>query len=154
MPPQPLDPPPPKWEPVRSRTVVFRYVQHDHRNHPEFAMNFLADRDNPDKKRVDPLEHPDFRLGMSVFATEDQARENWAEVFKKLSASGSDRNKRRKREPRLKMGHFIAEVELVPGQGFELAGPADKRGHLTLKGDPEHLAGATKCVYPAARSDP
>jgi hypothetical protein len=154
MPSQPPEPLPPKWEPVRERTIVFRYVQHDRADHSEFATNFLADRDNLDKKRIDPLEHPDFRLGMSVFATEAKARDNWAEVFKKLSESGSDRNKRRKRAPKLKMGHFIAEVELVPGRGFEFAGPPDRRGHLTLKGDPERLVQATKDVYPAARSSP
>jgi len=153
MPPEPTDLQPPEWKPVREPKTVFRYVKHDSADHPDFVQNFLPDRDNPDKNRVDPLEHPDYSLGMSVFATESQARDNWSEVFRKLSEGSSKRNKRRKRTPRLKMGDFIAEVELVPDAGFELAGPPDRRGHMTLRGDCHRLAKATKRVYPAARND-
>jgi hypothetical protein len=146
----PLDPP--NWQPITETRVVHRFVQHDSIDHPDFASNFSADKDNPDKRPLDD-EHPEHRLGMSVFDTEEQCRDVWAGILKKLRDGASERNKRRNRVPRVKVGHHIADVELRPGEGFEIAGPPDERGHMTLRGEKEKLAAATTRVYPAARED-
>jgi hypothetical protein len=142
--------PVPKWEPITEPQSVFRFVQHDSPEHPDFVSNFVCDADNPNQKAFED-EHPDYRLGMSVFATEEQARVVWATIAANLQARASPKNKRRNRPPRLKVGHYIAELALTPANGFELAGPPDDRGHMTLKGPAEALAAATQNVYPAAR---
>lgn len=141
---------PPDWQPVGETRVVRRFVKHDSADHPDFAANFVPDKDNPDKQPLDD-EHPDHRLGMSVFDTEEQCRDVWAAIVKKLRDSASPKNKRRDRTPKVKVGHYIADIELRPGEGFEIAGPPDKRGHMTLRGPQEKLAAATIRVYPAAR---
>jgi hypothetical protein len=142
--------PPPNWEPVEEPRTIFRFVQHDSQNHPDFASNFIPDAENPNQQALED-EHPDFRLGMSVFASCRQAKAVWAGIVAKVEAAASSRNKRRNRPLKIKVGHYIAEVLLAPGHGFELAGPPDERGHMTLKGPAQALAAATRNVYPAAR---
>lgn len=147
----PLDPP--DWQPVDETRVVRRFVKHDSADHPDFASNFLPDAENPDKVPVDEDEHPDHRLGMSVFDTEEQCRAIWEGIVKKLRDGASRKNKRRNRPPKVKLGEYIADIELTPGEGFELAGPPDERGHLTLRGSRDKLAAATINVYPARKEE-
>jgi hypothetical protein len=142
---------PPDWQPVGETRIVHRFVKHDSADHPDFASNFLPDADNPNKQGVDENEHPDHRLGMSVFDTEQQCRAVWAGIVKKLQDGASKKNKRRNRTPKVKLGEYIAEIELTSGVGFEIAGPPDERGHMTLRGPQDKLAAATIRVYPARK---
>jgi hypothetical protein len=140
---------PPNWQPVSEPRTVRRFVQHDSPEHPDFAMNFRSDEEAEKPPLRD--EHPDHRLGMSVYDTEEHARAIWAGIAEKVRERASARNKRRGKAPKLRIGDYIADVELQPGNGFELAGPPDERGHMTLRGNKDRLAVATKRVYAAHR---
>ena len=49
----------------------------------------------------------------------------------------------------MSVGNYIAEVELVQGEGFEVVDLAEPDGHLTIRGDKSRLAARVIRVYPA-----
>jgi hypothetical protein len=143
---------PPNWQPVLKTLIVFRFVKEDSLGSPHLADSFLSD--SACKKKLLPDEHPDIQRGMSVFDSLEHARSAWAEIYEMVASRASSRNKRRKRPVRINVGHFVAEVELKPGADFQIVGPPDERGHLTIQGNEQELAEATIRIYPANMDDP
>jgi len=47
------------------------------------------------------------------------------------------------------VGYFIAEVALVPDEGFEIEDLGEPDEHLTVWGDADKLAAAVRRIYPA-----
>ncbi|MFZ2051422.1 MAG: hypothetical protein WAU69_10890 [Solirubrobacteraceae bacterium] len=134
---------PPQWQPVVEPRLVYRWVKHSSSDHEDFIENFVSDAERGEK----PLEgeHPDYMHGRSAFDSLENARSAWERIYVRLKA-------RSKGKPvKMRVGHFIAEIELRPGDGFEIDAPlnADPRGHLWIKGDKTKLAAATGTIYAA-----
>ena len=155
MPPDEIaEPAPPVWQPVTEPQLVFRFLKQPNQDAEDFADQFLAD--DKGKKAVEG-EHPDLRTGMSAFASEVAARKRWADLkaaaLKQRSEKSARRQKTKPRRFKMSIGDYIGEVLLVPGEGFEIAGPADVDGHLTIRGDKDRLAARVLDIYPAETNE-
>lgn len=84
--------------------------------------------------------YPELRDGMSTFASLEAARAVW----EKVSAAAA------KRGQAVRMGSFIAEVELGPDLDAAVEDLGESDEHLTIWGNPAQLAGAVSRIYPAA----
>jgi hypothetical protein len=137
----------PRWQPITEPWIVFRFVKDADPNADGFAENFASDQERG--KSPLPDEHPDLLSGMSAFASEEKARRRWTTIRSNALRRQSERNKRRQRPLRMSVGDYIAEVELVPNEGFEIIDLSEPDGHLTIRGDKHQLAARVVRVYPA-----
>lgn len=78
---------------------------------------------------------------MSVFGSLEAARAQWQTVYEAASARGQE----------VRMGNYIAEVELTPDRGFCLEDLGEPDEHLTIWGEPSRLVGAVGRIYPAGK---
>jgi hypothetical protein len=96
-----------------------------------------------------PGEHPDYMLGQSAYDSLENARAAWARFYE-------SRVERNKGKPvQMRVGHFIAELELDPADGIEIDAPldAEPRGHVWIKGDKHRLAASFVEIYAAKTND-
>lgn len=142
-----MPPQPPKWEPVVEPRLVFRLLRQPDRTADDFADNFMSDGERG--KALHDDEHPDLQTGMSVFASEAAARARYTAVRNEALKNRSDRNRRRNRPIKMRIGEHIGEVLLAPREGFEIVDDGDPEGHLTLRGDKDRLAARVAQIYPA-----
>lgn len=142
-----MSPEQPPWQPIAEPKVVFRFVKHADPNDDNLSDDFASDQER--NKSPLPDEHPELLTGMSAFDSEAHARKRWAELRSFALRKRSERNKRRQRPFRMSVGDYIAEVELVPDEGFEIVDLGDPDGHLTIRGDKHRLAARVSRVYPA-----
>ncbi len=122
---------------------MYRWVKDASVAAPGFVENFASDAERGQKPLPD--EHPGYMEGRSAFDTLEHAREAWMAIYDKLA-------KRKKGKPvQMRVGNYIAAVELTPNHGFEVDDPpdADPRGHLWIKGDKTRLAAAAGPIYEA-----
>jgi hypothetical protein len=83
--------------------------------------------------------YPDLMDGMSVFGSHKAARERWETIRQAADQRGQE----------VRVGYFIAEVMLAPGQGFEIEDLGEPDEHLTVWGDAAKLTAAVRRIYPA-----
>jgi hypothetical protein len=141
----------PPWQPISEPRIVYRFVKNESLTDDGFSDNFASDEERG--KSSLPDEHPELLSGMSAFDTEAHARKRWAELRASALRRRSERNKRRQRPFRMSVGDYIAEVELVGNEGFEIVDLGEPDGHLTIRGDKRRLAAHVNRVY-AAESPP
>lgn len=77
---------------------------------------------------------------MSTFGSLGAAREQWRTVYEAATERGQE----------VRMGNYVAEVELTVDQGYSLEDLGEPDEHLTIWGDATQLAGAVRRIYPAA----
>jgi hypothetical protein len=117
---------------------VYRFVHVPEAAEPTLREEFRSDRENglvPFTKRGKRF--PEILDGMFAYNSQDSARQRWDQCRGIAESRG---------EP-IQIGQFVVEVELTPEQDFFLEGLAEEDGHLTIWGDPDRLAGATRRIY-------
>jgi hypothetical protein len=77
--------------------------------------------------------------GMSMYATLRAARQTWDSV----------RQMAEKRHQFVKVGYYVAEVNLVQDAGFLIEDLDEDDGHLTVWGEPNALALSVSEIYAA-----
>lgn len=102
-------------------------------------IDFASDRDSGKRPLRREKAFPELRDGMSVFGSLAAARTLWQMVYEAAAARGQE----------VRMGNYVAEVELIPDQGYLLEDLGEPDEHLTIWGDPARLAGAVGRIYPA-----
>lgn len=81
--------------------------------------------------------YPELLDGMSAYGSREAARRRWTRC----------REIAIERDEPLQIGDYVAEVELIPGHGFSIEDLHDEDEHLTIWGDPDRLAAATRRIY-------
>jgi hypothetical protein len=81
--------------------------------------------------------YPELLDGMSVYGSEEAAYRRWSRCREIAE---------QKKEP-IRVGEYIAEVELRPGMGFDIEDLRDPDEHLTIWGEPDQLAACTRRIY-------
>lgn len=117
---------------------MFRFVHVTDVHDPNLAGQFRSDRVNgmvPYFRRE--KRYPELLDGMSAYDSLATATARWNQC----RAIAIERN-----EP-IQIGSFIAEVRLTPSSGFSVEDLAEPDGHLTIWGDPSHLAAATSRIH-------
>jgi hypothetical protein len=137
---------PPNWQQVVAPIVVYRWVKHSSPDVEDFVRDFESDAERGETPL--PGEHPDYMLGRSAYDSLENAQDAWMRLYAKIQ------ERKKGKEFEMKVGYFIAAIELRPDDGIEIDAPvdADPRGHLWVKGDKAKLAAACSTIYPAARS--
>lgn len=135
MPIEPLD-----RKPITARRCVYRFVHTANPNDPSLLVEFRSDRVAGKSPGRREKEHPELQDGMSTYGSLGAARARWAMIEKAA----------RKRGQPVRIGDYVAEVELLPGQGFFVEDLHRPDEHLTTWGDPAGLASAVARIYPAA----
>lgn len=79
--------------------------------------------------------------GMSAYGSLASARLVWDSIRQRADELGQP----------VKVGYYIAKVELEPDSGFLLEDLSEPDEHLTIWGDRHRLAGAVSRVYAAQR---
>lgn len=110
---------------------------------PKLVEDFLSDRESGKRPLRRETMYPELQDGMSTFASLDAARDLWETVREAAAARGQE----------VRMGNFIAEVELQPDRDFSIEDLDEPDGHLTIWGDPAQLAQAVSRIYLAATSE-
>jgi hypothetical protein len=64
-----------------------------------------------------------------------------------LWRAGQSVDRSTERNEPIEIGNYIAEVELVPGRGFFIEDLDEDDEHLTIWGNPDLLAAATRRIY-------
>jgi len=130
---------------VEPRTV-YRFVHTADHESPELRNDFLSDKARAELlgEEYVPVgreaEIPELQESMSVFGSPEPMRERWARISRRAAEKG---------EP-VKIGDFIAEVNLEPEQGFLVEDLGAEDQHLSLWGDPDQLVGAVGSIARAA----
>jgi hypothetical protein len=137
----------PNWQPVDEPRLVFRFLKNPDPDAENFVENFASDDERGKEPTQD--EHPDWLTGMSVFVSEEKARQRWSELRSAALRKRSERNARRQRPLRMSVGDHIGEVLIAPNHGFEIVDDDDPEGHMTLRGDKHLLASSVANIYPA-----
>jgi hypothetical protein len=128
-------------EPVGEERVVFRVVRADSLDAEVLAHELVSDRE-AGKQPITDREHkyPELLDGISVRSSLDKARERWRDMRKNADHLG---------EAELEQGNYIAELVLVPGQGFDIEDRGKPDGKLTIWGEPAKLALAVRRIVQA-----
>ncbi|HWD85161.1 MAG TPA: hypothetical protein VG321_05375 [Solirubrobacteraceae bacterium] len=84
--------------------------------------------------------YPELLDGMSVYGSPAAAGRLWLKC----------RETARERGEPMRIGAYVAEVELTPGQEFSIEDLHEDNEHLTIWGDPDRLAAATRRIYAPA----
>jgi hypothetical protein len=106
---------------------------------PALVDDFQSDRVTGKRPFRREKVYPELQDGMSTFGSLSAARAQWKSVSEAAA----------KRGQAVRMGHFIAAVELEPDLGFSIEDLNEPDEHLTIWGDPARLAGAVHRIYPA-----
>lgn len=108
---------------------------------PGLSDDFHSDaaRNKPARGRARRI--PELQDGMSAFRTLEQARERWRDVAALARQRG---------EP-VRIGDYVACVDLKAGLDFAYEDPGEPDGHMTIWGDPDLLAAAVSGIEPADR---
>lgn len=84
--------------------------------------------------------YPELQDGMSMFGSLAAARDLWQPIYEAAAERGQE----------VRMGSYVAEVELDVDQGFEIEDLGEPGEHLTVWGEQTRLASAVGRIYPAA----
>jgi hypothetical protein len=127
--------------PVTFARSVYRFCQHEFCE----AADLLADCAREGQKRPDEREREcrELLTAISTYGSRKAAQDVWAAIRA---------NALRKGDPTVKVGHFIAEIELVADRGFEIEDLDEPDRHLYVWGAPNMLLAAVTSVFPAERS--
>jgi len=126
--------------------TVYRFVHTDDLSDPELRNEFLGDRESWELrgKNYDPtdreIEFPILQEGMSVWGSREFMQARWARISARAAARGDA----------VEIGDFIADVNLVPGQGCHIEDLGEEGQHMTLWGDPDRLVQVVQPITPAA----
>ena len=122
---------------------VYRFVHVAELTDPALRDQFLADRENGMTPffRREKL-YPELLDGMSAYGSAQAAERRWAEC----------RDIARQRNEPMRVGEYVAEVELTPNQDVDVEDLGEPDEHLTIWGDPDRLCAATRRIY-APRTD-
>lgn len=117
---------------------MYRFVRVGDLDDPLLREDFLSDRE----KGMVPLfkrekRYPERFDGMSAYGSREAAVRRWMR----------SREIAKERNQEMTIGAYVAEVELTPGEGFEIEDLEDPEGHLTIWGHPDRLATATRRIY-------
>lgn len=120
--------------------AVFRFVHVADREAPFLADDFRCDREVGLRASSRERAYPELQDGMSAYGAFAAAQRVWETLRAIASARGED----------VRVGNYIAEVELAAGQGFSLEDLGEEDQHLTIWGEKGRLAGAVGRICPAA----
>jgi hypothetical protein len=130
--------PPLDRRPVDEPRTVYRFVDASDVDDPELPKDFLSDIENGIRPFFKSEKRwPERFEGMSVFGSYGAALSTW----------NAGRERALERGEPMKTPRYIAEVELVPGQGLDIEDLHKDDEHLTIWGDPVRLAAATCRIY-------
>lgn len=128
--------------PVEEPRTVYRFVHVDDVDDPKLVEDFRSDRESG--KRPVPREKaiPELQDGMSTFGSLSGARDQWQTISEAAA----------KRDQAVRVGYYIAEVELVPDRGYSVEDLDEPNEPLTTWGEANRLAEDVRRIYPAAIS--
>jgi hypothetical protein len=81
--------------------------------------------------------YPELFDGMSMYGSPEAALIHWQRCWRTAQSYGEA----------MRVGAYVAEVELQAGKGFEIEDLEEEDEHLTIWGDPDRLAAATRRIY-------
>jgi hypothetical protein len=135
---------PPDFRPLTSERTMYRFVHVADREDPAIRIDFLGDRDSYAARGAEyrplprEIEFPELQDTVSFHESAAFMRARYAEIRERVA-------------PRpVKLGDFLAEVTLRPGQGFEVEDLGEEGGHILLRGDPDRLVAAIGPIEPLA----
>jgi hypothetical protein len=141
MPSQPLD-----RRSVDQQRTVYRFVRTADREDPDLRNDFHSDRARAALEGAEYIpvdreaEFPELQDSMSVFGSPEPMRERWSRISARAAAKGQT----------VKLGDFIAELNLEPGEDCWIEDLGEEDQHMHLWGDPDRLASAVVIIEPAA----
>jgi len=114
--------------------VVYEFVPTSDRSAAEFVDEFRSDKARG--KGPSPREErfPDLHDSISAFRTFEDAHRRWKQIADRFGAD------------KVRLGPYVARIELEPGQGFKYEDSEDPTGHLYVQGDPVKLVEAVADV--------
>jgi hypothetical protein len=133
-PPQPLD-----RRPVSEEMTAYRFVHVESVDDPAPVEDFLSDRETGKRPLAREKAYPELQDGMSMYGSLEAARAVWQDVYEAVTARGQE----------VRLGDYVAEVVLTPGNGYDYEDLGEPDEHLTIWGDPASLADAVDRIYPA-----
>jgi hypothetical protein len=125
---------------------VYRFVGVSSREIEGLWKYFKSDREDGKPPKEREQLYDELRDGMSAYVSWEAARDVWQGIEDAQAA-----RKRSGRRKPLRIGDYIAEVQLVKDQGFEIEDIGDVGGHLTIFGDPRALAAAVTDIQRGAK---
>jgi hypothetical protein len=120
---------------------VFRFVHCKDPGDEKLKADFESDAARGKKPLGRSARIPELRDGMSVFRSLDLARARWRNI--------AHRARRGNPKAEIKIGSYIARVDLRPDIGIMYEDLGDPDGHMTLWGPPVTLAAAVAEIVPA-----
>lgn len=136
----PLEEPPPlDRQPVTERRVAYRFVHVDNPDEAASPEDFRSDRESGKNPLRREKVYPELCEGMSFYGSLEAARAVWQTVYEAATA----------REQAVRMGNHVAEVVLMPEQGYYIEDLREPDEHLTIWGDKDQLAAAVRRIHPA-----
>jgi hypothetical protein len=126
---------------------VYRFVGVPSREMEGLWKYFKSDREDDKPATERELLYDELRDGMSAYTSWEAARDLWQGIEDAQAA-----RKRSGRRKPLRIGDYIAEVQLVQDQGFKIEDIGDAGGHLTIFGDPHALAAVVTDIQRGAKS--
>jgi hypothetical protein len=121
--------------------TVYRFVHVDSVTDERLPCDFKSDRACGKRARGRQAHIPELHDGMSVFRTRENAAARWADLASKARQEVPGAT--------IRVGHFIARVELRAGQGLAYEDLGSEDGHMTLWGGPLKLAACVAEIFPA-----
>jgi len=125
--------------PVAESRTVYRFVRVPSVDDEALADDFVSDRVTGKRPLRREKAYPELTDGMSVFGS--------------LGAARAERERIRaaaeKRGQEVRIGAYVAEVELLPDHGCSLEDLGEPDEHLTIWGNPAQLAGAVRRIISA-----
>ncbi len=128
--------PPLDRRPILEPTSVYRFVHVERPDDPELVPDFRSDQEAGKRARERQAAIPELHRGQSMYNSLVSAREAWNGLHRAAERKGQ----------RLRIGDYIAEVELLPGRGFAIEDPGHASGHVTVWGDKERLAASVRQI--------
>lgn len=122
---------------------MYRFVHADSLQDPYLPMDFVSDLEAGKSPFRREKAYPELREGLSMFGSATAARAQWEAI----------RAAAEKRGQEIRAGHYIAEVVLEPGLGFEIEDLREPDEHLTIWGDCVQLAMSVRRIDPAWSQD-
>jgi hypothetical protein len=120
---------------------VFRFVHSPNVDEDSLARDFRSDDEMGKVPRGRAARIPELQKGLSVFRSLPLARDRWAAIAGHVRRSDINQE--------IRIGHFIAIVQLNPDQNFAFEDLGQVDGHMTLWGPPKALATSVVEIVPA-----
>jgi hypothetical protein len=124
---------------VEARRAAFRFVHPSSMEDPALADDFKSDKEAGLRPGGRERQIPELCQGISMYGSLASARQVWSNLRQIADERGQ----------KVRVGYYIAEVVLMPGNDFEIEDLGEPDEHLIVWGDRFKLCDAVGEVYDA-----